>query len=725
MNLAPRSPLALLITLAAALTAALARASAAEPPAFPTATPESVGMNPAALQALDDAVKGFITQDQAVGAELLVIKNRKTVWHTAHGLRDNITKAPMQPSGIFCVRSQTKPLVGTAIQMLIDAGKLKLDEPASKYLPAFDNDTHRAISIQNLLEHRSGLPLSSLITVNHKTLRGVQDVAELAGKAELEFTPGERFNYSDDGTDTLTAILEKVSGQPAEVFIQERILTPLGMIDTIPVVRKDDPRVSRINSAHGGGSGAWMRFWAPGEDPVFPYFLGSQALYSTCEDYARFLCLWADGGVVNGQRLLSPEAIHRGLTPASDMDYPSPRPEIHSRYGQLWMTCTTGDGANEKLTYFGHGGSDGTTSWMWPDLDLIVCYFTQSRVGATVITIDQAIDKYLIRGDLKPSGPRAELADYEGIYWNTTRERYWMVRPVNDKLSLEIQGRAIVDLVPAGAPKPTDSAASNDDWKFELSPNQIIHFDRDPSGKVTALLLRNALADGAAVQADRITPDNTLPTAQEVVKRVAAHHGLDAIDGVIRRTGTLEMPAVGVKGPWVNHLAPKRSRTDATVRDIATRVLIADGEAHMRRGDTPVEKLAGGQAEQAYMEQPLGTFGDWTAMSDDIRVLKRLDRDGGKALLIRVAPRHTNAAAFIVDEATGRVLENHRIVVMPGLGSIGLVSRYENYESVGGATLPKLIKGTYATPLLGDLTITIDSQELIHPIVNVFTMDAS
>lgn len=211
------------------------------PYTFPQATPESVCLTTQALTELDNAIKGYIDRDEAVCAELLVIKNRKTILHTAHGQADRENSKPLATGSIFCVRSMTKPIAGTAIQMLIDEGKLSLFDHASKYLPAFDSDTHRDITIAHLLTHTSGLPLSSLIKTDHRMLTSVQDVADLASKATLGFAPGAGFNYSDDGTDTLTAIIEKASGQRADDFIQTRILTPLGMANLLRPDRRARP----------------------------------------------------------------------------------------------------------------------------------------------------------------------------------------------------------------------------------------------------------------------------------------------------------------------------------------------------------------------------------------------------------------------------------------------------------------------------------------------------
>src|SRR5262245_56774049 len=126
----------------ALVTAALfaATASAAENAAFPPATPESQGLPSALVQPIGDEVAGLVKSGMIVGAELLIIKNRKAVLHEVYGLRDREDKRPMERNTIFNVRSMTKSFTGASVQLLVDEGKLKLDETAAKYLPAFDND---------------------------------------------------------------------------------------------------------------------------------------------------------------------------------------------------------------------------------------------------------------------------------------------------------------------------------------------------------------------------------------------------------------------------------------------------------------------------------------------------------------------------------------------------------------------------------------------------------
>src|SRR5262245_63676851 len=149
---------------------------------FSPATPESQGIEPARLEELGEVVQGYVDAEKIVGAELLVIRNDRVVLHRGYGWRHREERVPMQPGGIFCLRSMTKAVVGTAVQMLIDEKKLSPRDPVAKYLPSFDSDRSRRITVEHLLTHTSGLPLSSLLGTDLRGLRGERDVAALAGE---------------------------------------------------------------------------------------------------------------------------------------------------------------------------------------------------------------------------------------------------------------------------------------------------------------------------------------------------------------------------------------------------------------------------------------------------------------------------------------------------------------------------------------------------------------
>ena len=271
-------------------TAALGQNGACVRGSFPQASPEVVGERSAALAALAATVTRFVEEEAIVGAELLVLEGRHVLLHEAFGWRDREEQLPMQPNTIFNIRSMTKPLVGAAIQVLIDEGRLAPAQPVADFLPGFDNDASRTITVEHLLTHRSGLPVG--------VVQGLNDYADLfalgnaAGERGPEFEPGSRLSYSDAGADALGALVEVVTGRMLEEFLQSQLLGPLGMRDTFGALEADDPRWDRVASLYLGRPGNWIRGWKPEGESMYPFLWGSQGLYSTPADYARFLALW-------------------------------------------------------------------------------------------------------------------------------------------------------------------------------------------------------------------------------------------------------------------------------------------------------------------------------------------------------------------------------------------------------------------------------------------------
>lgn len=363
---------------------------------FSAATSESQGVNPAALERLSDLVNGFVEADEIVGAELLVIKNRRTILHEVFGMDDGSENQTMRRDTIFSIRSMTKPLTGAMAQMLVDEGVLQLSEHVAKYIPAFDTDASRGITIEHLLTHRSGLPMRSpgALWSNYASYNNIREIADYWGKyGPRLFKPGEQYHYADANVDTLAAVIQQAAGQPTESLIQRRLLEPLGMHDTIPLLRQGDERVTRVATKYAGGRGRWRPFWKWNGKPYFSFPMFAQGFYSTASDYACFLAMLADGGVVAEQRLLSQAAVERILTPVSQTTMPTGCARLDSSYGQLMHLYHQ----KGEVTVFGHSGSDGTYAWVWPRQDLMVLYFTQSRGSTTMTRMEAVLDSLLGR----------------------------------------------------------------------------------------------------------------------------------------------------------------------------------------------------------------------------------------------------------------------------------------------------------------------------------------
>jgi putative CocE/NonD family hydrolase len=447
----------------------------------------------AAADELVPIVQGYVDDGLIVGAELVVIDRRKVVLHEAFGWRDREDELPMERNTLFNIRSMTKPLTGAAIQLLVDEEQLTLDMHAADVLPGFDHDRSNQITIEELLTHRSGLPLTVLTTSidQYDDLLGMGNAAGVAGP---QFEPGSKFWYSDAGSDTLGAIVEVVSGQPLDDFVTERLLEPLGMQDTLYGIDAEDPRFGRFASLYVGSPGNWQKFWQPTGAAFYPFAWGSQTLYSTPLDYARFLFMWMDGGKVGDEELLSPAAIERTLTPASEMSalgsaqrMPCGFPGLETFYGQQSVLHAPPGEPGETLpqvaTVIGHSGSDGTWAWAWPERDLVVLYFTQARGQATGLRLAADIDRLLIHpreATAEADTPEA-YRPYLGTYvanFARFRNEKWKVLFRDGHLALDIPSQMIVDL---------DDADDQGRWYFEGTRQVFLTFDRGAGSEVEIL----------------------------------------------------------------------------------------------------------------------------------------------------------------------------------------------------------------------------------------------
>ncbi len=454
---------------------------------FAYASAESLGISPAALRALSEIVSGYVQDDKVVGAELMVLKNRRIVLHETFGWRDRDDEVSMERNALFNIRSMTKPVVGTAIQMLIDEGQLSLADHVAQYIPAFNDGQSGDITVEHLLTHRSGLPLT-MIAASFGEFDSVRALADGAGERGPDLKPGSAFQYSDAGFDVLGALVEVVSGTPLEQFVQERILDPLGMADTVALVREDDPRTSRIASLYFGGQGDWSRIWRPQDEPLYPFAMGSQSLYSTALDYARFLALWMDGGRVGDQQLLSAEGAERALRPVSDAKLPGAFPGLRLDYGQAWVVYVPEDApeGQGEMALFGHSGSDGTWAWAWPDRDLMVLYLTQSRGQGTGIALEDAIDHLLIHPDREEVELPDELKPYLGTYTALTGPLMYKEFEIvvqNGQLAVNLPDQIVVALE-----DPDEEGL----WRLSIDPSVAISFVEDQAGQVTALQVHQA-----------------------------------------------------------------------------------------------------------------------------------------------------------------------------------------------------------------------------------------
>jgi CubicO group peptidase (beta-lactamase class C family) len=336
---------------------------------FPSAEPADVGIEPDSLQGLVDLAQRYVHEDRIIGAEMLIIKDRRTVLHEVVGWSDREANIPLARNSIYRMRSMTKPFTGTAALMLIDSGRLQLTSRPSEFFPSWDNERCRLITVEQLLTHRSGFEQNGW-PVPASSLSRLREIVDKCGEQGPQHPQGEQFIYSDVNSFTLGAIVAHIEGQPVEQFIQEQILEHIGLQDTHTAYHPDAAWAVRMNPTYrlDEDSGTWVKYWSPKQEQEFKYFRASGGLYSTVGDYARWLACWMDGTRLpetSTDRLLSQPLVDAALS-AYGSD------EI-GEYGYHW-----GVHSNDPTT-FGHSGSDGTLAIAVPSLDIIVLYFTQSR----------------------------------------------------------------------------------------------------------------------------------------------------------------------------------------------------------------------------------------------------------------------------------------------------------------------------------------------------------
>ncbi len=313
------------------------------------ASPESAGMSKAALDRLENHLKQrYVDAGRFPGTQLLVYRRGKIVHSTVQGFADVERKVPVKDDTIFRIYSMTKALTSVAFMMLVEEGRVALDEPVHKYIPEWKNlgvfvagtypafltrPPSRPMLIVDLLRHTSGLTYgfqqrSNVDAAYRETKIGevikagtLQTMIEDLAKIPLEFSPGEAWNYSV-ATDVLGYLVGKISGQPFEQFLKERILNPLGMNDTdFFVPREKAHRLAACYSADPNGGFNPLAADRKGtltlqDDPTTSSFLsppsfisGGGGLCSTAADYLTFCRALLNGGELGGVRLLGPKTL--------------------------------------------------------------------------------------------------------------------------------------------------------------------------------------------------------------------------------------------------------------------------------------------------------------------------------------------------------------------------------------------------------------------------------
>jgi len=407
----------------------------------PRAKPEDVGISTERLQRIHNLIQGHIDAGSFSGAVTLIARNGKIAHLEAQGLMDIESKKPMAKDAMFRIMSMTKPVVGVATMMMIEEGKVRLNDPVSRFIPEFKNlkvgvlipdppgargaapaataaatgqrgqrgappnfytvPADREITIKDLLTHTSGLVSGTISnSENGKVaLKGKESNADYIprlGGVPLEFQPGTRWAYSAQaGFDTLVLVVERASGQKFDQFAKQRIFDPLGMKDTFFYPAESyKPRIATRYTKTGTNPLQKVQNEANFMNGVF--FSGGGGLITTAEDYLQFGLMLQNGGQLNGKRLLGPRTVEimrsvvipdtlqgraRGESFGLSM-------RVVSDPIQRGTAISTGS--------FGWSGAYGTHFWVDPKEKIVAVLMTQTSTTGLNVDFENAVMQAIV-----------------------------------------------------------------------------------------------------------------------------------------------------------------------------------------------------------------------------------------------------------------------------------------------------------------------------------------
>jgi CubicO group peptidase (beta-lactamase class C family) len=331
------------------------------------------------IAGIDRAMKSAIEAKEVPGAVTLVMTKTGVRHLESHGLADVASNRAMKDDAIFAIFSMTKPVTGVALLMLQDDGKLNVNDPVAKYIPAFaDLKTPSGkpanLTIKQVMTHTSGLGEASGDAA--RSARTLADLVPLFLAAPMQYEPGEKWKYTQSGINVGARIVEVASGKSFPEFLAERLFGPLGMKDTTHT--PSEAQRARIvtpyakNRETGALEAGRITAPAPGERPP----TGNSGLYSTASDYARFCQMLLNEGQLEGRRYLSPGAIKLlGGVQTGDLPTGFFQTDAYGQQGKKYGwgigTCIlkeAHDGVAAVLSpgTYGHGGAWGTQAWIDP-----------------------------------------------------------------------------------------------------------------------------------------------------------------------------------------------------------------------------------------------------------------------------------------------------------------------------------------------------------------------
>ncbi len=381
----------------------------AQAPMLSEAAPASVSVNADRLNRIDRVLQEYVDQGKQAGIIALVARNGKIVYHKAFGMDNVATKTPLKRDAIFRIASQTKAITTVAAMMLFEEGRILLDEPVSKYIPAFKNPTvldkfneadssyttkpaRGEITIRQLMTHTSGISYSGIGTKEAVAIYAKAGIPSGIGtpmnslsvsipalaKLPLMHNPGEKWTYSLS-TDVLGYLVEVVSGQSLDQFFRTRIFEPLSMNDTyfyLPQAKQN--RLATLFTENKTKELVQMPMQG-GISPDYPkqagtYYSGGAGLSSTAVDYAVFLQMMLNNGSYNGRQILGPATVRLML-----QNQIGTLNVGENKFGLGFAIASPAGAAKLPVSVgsFSWGGFFGTDYWADPQQGVIGLIITQ------------------------------------------------------------------------------------------------------------------------------------------------------------------------------------------------------------------------------------------------------------------------------------------------------------------------------------------------------------
>ena len=375
---------------------------------FEMVTPEEAGFSDVRLERLSELLNSYSEQQRISGGVALVLRDGKAVFFESFGKRDVEADADMPKDAIFRIASQTKAIVSVGVLVLQEEGHLLISDPVSKYLPEFANtkvavryddggydvvDSKRQITIRDLLMHTAGIGYGWGVAADQWKEAGIQgwyfadrdepirETVRRIATLPMDDHPGEKFVYGY-ATDILGAMIEEISGMKLDMFLSEKILSPLKMNDThFYLSMKKIDRLATVYSATtdrgivraadpGGAVGQGHYVNGPRMS-----FSGGAGYLSTATDYARFLQMLLNGGELDGARILSPKSVElMTINHLHDIEF---RDGVGMGLGFDIVLDVGSRGTPGSMGDFGWGGAYHSTYWVSPKDRLVVVFFTQ------------------------------------------------------------------------------------------------------------------------------------------------------------------------------------------------------------------------------------------------------------------------------------------------------------------------------------------------------------